>query len=154
MAWVVDTSVLLDIHVDDPTFGNRSGQCLLRYLPDGLVICPVSYVELAPAFSGDGSLQQAFLQEAGVDWLQPWTSLDAAASYQLVGEPYCKEAGRTCEQKTRRRYINRRFRAAFSGHNHAQPETLQFCCYHRSVAGVNAIGFVWIISVSVHFETQ
>ncbi len=74
MAWVVDTSVLLDIHVDDPTFGSRSGQCLVRYLPDGLVICPVSYVELAPAFCGDGSLEQAFLHEAGVDWLQPWTS--------------------------------------------------------------------------------
>ena len=68
MAWVVDTSVLLDIHLDDPTFGNRSGQCLMRYLPDGLVICPVSYIELAPAFSGDSSLQEAFLQEAGVDW--------------------------------------------------------------------------------------
>jgi len=47
------------------------------------VICPVSYIELAPAFSGDSSLQEAFLQEAGVDWLQPWTLLDIAASYQL-----------------------------------------------------------------------
>ena len=83
MAWVVDTSVLLDIHLDDPTFGKRSGQCLMGHLLDGLVICPVSYIELAPAFSGDNSLQQAFLQEAGVDWLQPWTSLDTAASYRL-----------------------------------------------------------------------
>ena len=83
MAWVVDTSVLLDIHLDDPTFGKRSGQCLMGHLLDGLVICPVSYIELAPAFSGDNSLQQAFLQEAGVDWLQPWTLLDTTASYQL-----------------------------------------------------------------------
>jgi predicted nucleic acid-binding protein len=73
----------LDIHLDDPTFGNRSGQTLRRYLLDGLVICPVSYIELAPAFSGDSGLQQAFLQQAGVDWLQPWTFLDTAASYQL-----------------------------------------------------------------------
>ena len=83
MAWVVDTSVLLDIHLGDPNFGSRSGQCLMRYLRNGLVICPVSYIELAPAFRGDSSLQQAFLQEAGVDWLQPWTSLDTAASYLL-----------------------------------------------------------------------
>jgi predicted nucleic acid-binding protein len=95
MAWVVDTPVLLDIHLDDPTFGNRSGQCLMRYLPDGLVICPVSYIELAPAFSGDSSLQQAFLQEAGVDWLQPWTLLDTAASYQLWANHIAKKrAGR------------------------------------------------------------
>jgi predicted nucleic acid-binding protein len=85
MAWVVDTSVLLDIHLDDPTFGKRSGRCLTRYLRDGLVVCPVSYVELAPAFNGDSSLQQAFLQEESVDWLQPWTLLDTAASYQLWG---------------------------------------------------------------------
>lgn len=83
MAWVVDTSVLLDIHLDDPSFARRSGRCLGRYLSDGLVICPVSYVELAPAFNGDSGLQQAFLQEVGVDWLQPWTLLDTAASYQL-----------------------------------------------------------------------
>jgi predicted nucleic acid-binding protein len=91
MAWVVDTSVLLDIHLDDPTFGNRSGQCLVRYLLDGLVICPVSYIELAPAFGGDSSLQQAFLQEAGVDWLQPWTLMDTTASYQLWANHIAKK---------------------------------------------------------------
>jgi predicted nucleic acid-binding protein len=95
MAWVVDTSVLLDIHSNDPNFGTRSGQCLMRYLPDGLVICPVSYIELAPAFSGDSSLQQAFLQEAGVDWLRPWTLVDTAASYQLWANHIAeKRAGR------------------------------------------------------------
>jgi predicted nucleic acid-binding protein len=95
MAWVVDTSVLLDIHLGDPTFGDRSGQCLMRYLLDGLVICPVSYIELAPAFGGDSSLQQAFLQEAGVDWLQPWTFLDTVASYQLWANHIAKKrAGR------------------------------------------------------------
>ena len=83
MAWVVDTSVLLDIHLDDPIFSRRSGQCLVRYLLDGLVICPVSYIELAPAFRGDSSLQHAFLHEAGVDWLQPWTLLDTSASHLL-----------------------------------------------------------------------
>ena len=80
MAWVVDTSVLLNIHLADPSFGERSGRCLARHLSDGLVICPASYVELAPAFNGDSGLQQAFLQEAGVDCLQPWTLLDTAAS--------------------------------------------------------------------------
>jgi predicted nucleic acid-binding protein len=83
MAWVIDTSILLDIHLADPTFGEQSGRCLARHLSDGLVICPVSYVELAPAFDGDSGLQQAFLQEVGVDWLQPWTLMDTAASYQL-----------------------------------------------------------------------
>ena len=99
MAWVVDTSVLLDIYLGDPTFGERSGRCLARHLPDGLVVCPVSYVELAPAFNGDSGLQQAFLQEAGVDWLQPWTMLDTAASYQLWADHI---AGRRAGQRSKR----------------------------------------------------
>ena len=91
MAWVVDTSVLLDIHLDDSSFARRSGECLVRYLPEGLVICPISYIELAPAFSGNITLQHAFLQEVGVDWFQPWTSLDTAASYQLWANHIAKK---------------------------------------------------------------
>ena len=65
MAWVVDTSVLLDIHTQDRTFGRRSARCLACYLRNGLVVCPVSYIEIAPAFSSQAELQIEFLQEVG-----------------------------------------------------------------------------------------
>lgn len=67
MAWVVDTSVLLDIRLNDPGIGVASATCLARHLGDELVLCPVTYIELAPAFRGDATMQQAFLRQVGVN---------------------------------------------------------------------------------------
>ena len=67
MAWVVDTSVLLDIHLADPAFSRASAECLSKYCADGLAISPVTYVELAPAFGGDAALQEQFLAEVGIE---------------------------------------------------------------------------------------
>jgi predicted nucleic acid-binding protein len=83
VAWVVDTSVLLDIRLNDPAFGVASAACLARCLADGLVLCPVSYIELAPAFRGDHGLQQAFLQLVGVSWTEPWNWQDTEAAHWL-----------------------------------------------------------------------
>ena len=63
MAWVVDTCVLLDIHCADPHFAQSSADCLTQHLSDGLVISPITYVELAPAFAGNMKLQEQFLME-------------------------------------------------------------------------------------------
>jgi predicted nucleic acid-binding protein len=83
MAWVVDTSVLIDIQSADPTFGHLSAKCLGRYLKFGLVICPVTYVELAPLFLGDALLQEEFLRMVGVSYLEPWTHQDTTAAHKL-----------------------------------------------------------------------
>src|SRR5258708_30143615 len=90
MVWVVDTSVLLDIHMQDPTFGRRSAQCLARYLRNGLVACPVSYIEIAPAFSSQVELQIEFLQEVGVQWREAWAWSDTTYSPTLCG-PYLEK---------------------------------------------------------------
>ena len=42
MAWVVDTSVLLDVRMNDAVFGLASAQCLATHLADGLVISPMT----------------------------------------------------------------------------------------------------------------
>src|SRR5260370_42111488 len=86
MAWVVDTSVLLDIHMQDPTFGRRSAQCLARYLRNGLVACPVSYIEIAPAFSSQVELQIEFLQEVGVQWRGGWALSEYPRAPKLFGK--------------------------------------------------------------------
>ena len=51
-AWVVDTCVVLDIALNDAAHGIKSAQLLQSKLRDGLVICGVTFVELAPAFGG------------------------------------------------------------------------------------------------------
>ncbi len=96
MAWVVDTSVLLDIRLLDPVFGPASAACLQEHLSSGLVLCPVSYVELAPAFGGDHRLQQPFLERLGIDWREPWLWADTdAASSQWAAYTAQKRAGLT-----------------------------------------------------------
>ena len=42
MAWVVDTCILLDVGLDDRTFGGESERLLGEKLIEGLVVCPVN----------------------------------------------------------------------------------------------------------------
>ena len=83
LPWVVDTSVLLDIYSGDPEFAPSSAECLARHASAGLVLSPVSYVELAPAFAGDAALQEQFLAEVGVAWSASWTLDDTEAAHTL-----------------------------------------------------------------------
>ena len=53
MAWVVDTSVLVDLVTGDPLYAPASTVCLQAHLSDGLVISPVTFVEIGPSFSGN-----------------------------------------------------------------------------------------------------
>lgn len=81
--WVVDTSVLLDVHLADPDYGLASAECLAAHLGEGLTLSPVSYVELAPAFGGDSGLQDTFLAEVGLDWPASWTQEDTRNAHAL-----------------------------------------------------------------------
>lgn len=82
MSWVVDTCILLDILNADPRFAFASADLLTRLGPEGLVICPITYVELAPAFSGRSDLQRQFLQRLSVDHAGPWTEADTDRAYE------------------------------------------------------------------------
>ena len=87
MAWVVDTCILLDIRLRDAVFGVSSARCLQSHLRDGLVISPVTYVELAPAFNGSAAQEEEFLKLTGVEYASvDWTSRDTAAAHQLWAE--------------------------------------------------------------------
>ncbi len=83
MAWVVDTSVLLDIHLADPMFAKASAGCLAAHAAEGLILSPVTYIELAPAFDGDAMLQEKFLAEVGVEWPASWTLHDTEMAHRL-----------------------------------------------------------------------
>ena len=59
MPWVVDTCLVIDVLDDDPDYGRASALLLDSKVSDGLVLCPISYVELAPAFLGDADFAAA-----------------------------------------------------------------------------------------------
>ena len=75
MSMVVDTCVILDVLERDPTFGITSAEAIDRHVDDGLIVSPLTYVELAPAFLGDEAREKNFLFEIGID-LPPGTSED------------------------------------------------------------------------------
>ncbi len=82
MAWVVDTCVIIDVLDADPDFGLRSARLLDARAADGLVVCPVTYVELAPAFGGNWERQDYFLRQACIQCLEDWTLADTRAAYE------------------------------------------------------------------------
>jgi predicted nucleic acid-binding protein len=86
MAWVVDTCLLIDVLEGDPDFGVSSAEELDARGDDGLVVCPVSYAELAPAFQGDRALQDEFLSGIGVDFRQEWDWEDTVCAHGAWAE--------------------------------------------------------------------
>lgn len=81
MTWVVDTSVLIDVLEEDPEFGEVSARTLENLAEDGLTLCSVTYVELAPAFEGSRDLQEEFLAGVGVRATEGWTRADTLAAF-------------------------------------------------------------------------
>jgi predicted nucleic acid-binding protein len=81
MSWVVDTCVLLDILEDDPEFGRASARCLKARLDEGLLACPVTLLEMAPAFVGDFDAQRDFLAQCGVSDGEKFTVADVRLGY-------------------------------------------------------------------------
>jgi len=81
MSWVVDTCIVIDVLENDPLFGLRSATLLEQKLGEGLSICPVTFVELAPAFEGDREEQERFLDQAGIDFRSGWTAADTRTAH-------------------------------------------------------------------------
>ena len=82
MAWVVDTCVLIDVAEADPTFGVASAKLLDLKRSEGLTVCPVTYVELAPVFNGDQVAQEEFLFNLGLNWPEAWTQSDTEEAHR------------------------------------------------------------------------
>lgn len=61
--------------------GLRSARMLERLLEDGLCIAPATMVELAAAFAGNLPEQKRSLAQAGISFVEPWTSGDLESSH-------------------------------------------------------------------------
>jgi hypothetical protein len=79
--WVVDTCLLIDVLDDDPEFGRASARLLDDRRGDGLAVCPLTYVELAPAFEGSRELEDEFLAAVGVDFATDWRHADTLTAH-------------------------------------------------------------------------
>ena len=83
MAWVVDTSVVVDLVTGDALFEPASTACLQAHLGDGLVISPVTFVELGPSFSGDDGAAESFLKSSGIGASEFWSPSDTVLAHRL-----------------------------------------------------------------------
>ncbi len=79
MSWVIDTCVLLDIALGDPQFAVASAETLDHLREDGLVACPVTLVEIAPALGGRPDAARAFCAGIGISLDTVWTADDTLA---------------------------------------------------------------------------
>ena len=83
MAWVVDTSVILDLVVANSPWRTASLACLRQHLAEGLCVCPVTFVEVGPAFGGDSRAAAAFFQAVPISTAEPWTIADTELAHRL-----------------------------------------------------------------------
>ena len=60
---------------------------------DGLVVSPVTYVELAPVFDGDTARQEYFLYHLEVSWTEAWTRAAGGKSGAMSGVVWRKPYG-------------------------------------------------------------
>jgi predicted nucleic acid-binding protein len=98
---VVDTCILIDIADDDPVFASASVECVTRHLPEGVLLSPVSYVELAPVFDGSTQLLDEFLTGVGIDASEIFTTVDRVAAFRAWSRHITeKRAGRARRRPT------------------------------------------------------
>jgi len=83
MAWTVDTCLLLDLALDDPKFFSASARLLDEKQPEGLVVCPISVVEMSPVFAGQITAIEEFLQRLNIPWSEAWTLADTQAAFTV-----------------------------------------------------------------------
>lgn len=115
MAWVVDISVVLDVRLDDPVFGITSATCLAQHHHDGLILCPVTYIELAPAFRGEHPLQQAFLRQVGINWPDPWNWQDTQSAHKLWADHVTKKRAGHAAKRPVADVLTKAFALRFQG---------------------------------------
>ena len=80
MPWVIDSCVLLDVALKDETFGMPSALLLESKRREGLAVCPVTIVEVAPFFGGEAAAVRAFVGQMGADAAAAWMECDTEAA--------------------------------------------------------------------------
>jgi predicted nucleic acid-binding protein len=90
---VVDTCILVDVADDDSAHGRASAECLAAHVDAGLLLSPVSYVELAPVFDGSKRLLDEFLAGVGVDSAEVFSAADRDAAFRAWARHVTEKRG-------------------------------------------------------------
>lgn len=93
MALVVDTCVLLDLRLGEPGHGQQAVACLIAHEAQGLLVCPVTLIELAPAFHGDAAAARLWLETLNICTTEPWTDADTLLAHQLWHDHVLRRRG-------------------------------------------------------------
>ena len=80
MAWVADSCILLDVALGDPDFGLPAALLLDGLRADGLVVCPLSIIEIAPQFGGQLRNVLEFLRLLGANLAASWLPCDTESA--------------------------------------------------------------------------
>lgn len=80
MAWVVDSCILLDVALRDQEFGLPAALLLDGLKGDGLVVCPLSAIEVTPHFGGRIEHVWEFLALLGADPHAAWLEADTESA--------------------------------------------------------------------------
>lgn len=75
--------MVVDLITGDPLFEPASTACLQAHLSDGLVVSPVTLVELGPSFSGDDVAAEAFLTASHIGSSEFWSPADTVLAHRL-----------------------------------------------------------------------
>jgi predicted nucleic acid-binding protein len=86
MAWVVDTSVVLDLMLPQSAWHGPSLACIHQHASDGLCICPISFVEVGPAFNGNPQAAAAYFSSLAISISEHWLTGDTDTAHQLWHE--------------------------------------------------------------------
>ncbi len=108
-SWVVDTCVLLDILLGDPKFASASEACLVETANKGLVVSPVTVVELAAALPDLRELH-SFLSDYDISAHEVWGRDETAMAHAA----WSLALGRRRQTKAPRRPIADVFIGAFA----------------------------------------
>ena len=97
--WVVDTCVIIDILSGDGKYSCKSADAIDMKRDDGLVIAPITYVELAPSFGGDSNNQDSTLSELGIE-IDFGSNRDAVMTAYKAWHDHvqCKRAGQVAKR--------------------------------------------------------
>jgi len=131
MITALDTSVLLDILVDDPTYADSSEEKLAKVFEQGsLIISPAVYAELVPQ-ANDRQQLDAWLAQCGIH--VPSLTADHAFTAGVAHAAYRKAGGR------RQRILADFFIGAHALHEANQLLTRDRGFYRQYFSGLNIL---------------
>jgi len=127
MPFVVDSCVLLDIALKDTQWALKSATMLEKKMKDGLIVCPLSIIEISPQFAGSLSEVRNFLRMIGANYSEPWTDEDTSNAVEAWSRYVAKRRSNKIAKRPLADILIGSFAARLSGLITRNPEHFKPC---------------------------